>query len=141
MAAPGIVEDIVVDLTLEVDPAVDADRMVHDLDLPGIEIMRTASATTIWLTVLVAATSEAAAVKEVRALVVAQIPQAARVVQATVVTSAPLGDLHARLDTLDDDELDRISLRDLVETHLWNNRHPEQDLLGGWGGRRRRRAS
>ena len=140
MAVPGIVEDIVVDLTLEVDPAVGIDTLVRELSLPGVEIMRTASATTAWLTVLVASTSEAEAVSHVRTQVVDQIPQAARVVQTTVVTSAPLGDLHALLDTLDDDELDRVSLRDLVEAHLWNHRHPQRDLVAGRRERRARRA-
>lgn len=110
-----------VDLTLEVDPGVEAESLARALVLPGLEILRSASATSVWLTVLVASDTESGAVATVRDSVLAQIPQAARVVRTTVVTSAPLGDLHARLDAGNDD-LESITLRDLVETHLWNRR-------------------
>ena len=116
---PGIVEDIVVDLTLEVDPSIGSESLARALRLPGVEILRSSSTTTVWLTVLLAADSEASAVRTFRDTVLAQIPQAARVVQAAVVTSAPLGDLHARLDAVADDP-ESFTLRDLVEQHLWS---------------------
>ena len=120
--AAGIVEDIVVDVVLEVDRAVDPERVAAELVLPGLEILRAASSTTIWLTLLVAAASEADAVAQVRAAVLPQVPQAARMVHATVVTSAPLGELHARLDVGEDEAPESMTLRDLVEAHLWSQR-------------------
>lgn len=134
--AAGIVEDIVVDLTLEVDPSVGTETLARRLVLPGMEILRSTSRTTVWLTVLLAADSEANAVRIMREAVLAQIPQAARVVQTTVVTSAPLGDLHARLDAVEDDP-ESITLRDLVEQHLWRRGEHSARSAGALGGRRR----
>jgi hypothetical protein len=134
--AAGIVEDIVVDLTLEVDPSVGTESLARSLVLPGMEILRSTSATTVWLTVLVASDSEASAVGTVREAVLAQIPQAARVIHTAVVTSAPLGDLHARLDSADGDP-ESITLRDLVEHHLWT-RGEHNARRGGTSNARRR---
>ena len=136
--AAGIVEDIVVDLTLEVDSEVGAEELARSLVLPGVEILRSATLTSVWVTVLVAADTEAGAVALVRDSILAQIPQAARVVQAAVVTSAPLGDLHARLDAVEE-EPESITLRDLVEAHLWNRR--EGPDRGRGPGQARRRVS
>lgn len=133
--AAGIVEDIVVDLTLEVDPSVGAERIARSLVLPGTEILRSTAATTVWVTVLLAADSEASAVRTLRDSVLAQIPQAARVVQTAAVTSAPLGDLHARLDAIDDDP-ESITLRDLVEQHLWSRGEHTARAAGAVRGRR-----
>ena len=134
--AAGIVEDIVVDLTLEVDPSVETEGLARSLVLPGVEILRSTSVATVWLTVLLAADSEASAVRRVREAVLAQIPQAARVVQTTVVTSAPLGDLHARLDAAEDDP-ESITLRDLVEQHLWSRGEHRARSAGALEARRR----
>lgn len=115
-----LVEDHVVDMVVQVDTrGVDLARLVASITLPGVEILRTSSRGMIWLTALVTAATEAQAIASVRDAVLGQVA-VDRVLVTTVITSAPLGDLYARLDSvLDDEQLARIDLRDLVEQTLW----------------------
>jgi hypothetical protein len=73
----------------------------------------------IWLTALVAADGEPAAIRTVQDAVLGQLGGDSRVVVATVVTSAPLGDLYARLEAVAEHELDRMDLIELVEATMW----------------------
>lgn len=120
----GAIEDFVIDMVIEVDSrGVDVDAVARRIQLPGIEILRTSGRGMIWLTALVAAEAEQAAIRQVQGSVLAQLDGPSRVVVATVITSAPLGDLYARLDSvLSDPELDRMDLIDLVEASMWTDR-------------------
>lgn len=128
-------EDYVVDMVIEVESrGVDVDALARQLVVPGFEVLRTSSRGMIWLTALVTAGSEAAAIQQVQDEVLGQLA-GARVVVASVVTCAPLGDLYARLDSvLTDPELNRMDLIDLVEATLWSEQgHPARqsgDALG-----------
>jgi hypothetical protein len=117
-------EDYVVDMVIEVESrGVDVDALARRITLPGIEVLRTSGRGMIWLTALVTADGEPAAIQQVQDDVLAQL-SGARVMVASVVTSAPLGDLYARLDSvLTDPDLDRLDLIDLVEVTLWS--HPD----------------
>ena len=122
-------EDYVVDMVIEVESrGVDVDALARQLVVPGFEVLRTSGRGMIWLTALVTASGEPAAIQQVQDEVLGQLA-GARVVVATVVTSAPLGDLYARLDSvLTDPDLDRMDLIDLVEATLWNQPgHPARD--------------
>jgi hypothetical protein len=114
-------EDFVIDMVVEVDSrGIDVDALARSLELPGVEILRTSGRGLIWLTALVTAQSEASAILEVQDTVLAQLSAESRVVVATAVTSAPLGDLYARLTALGADrEMDRMDLVDLVEVTMW----------------------
>ena len=115
-------DDFVVDLVLEVDSrGIGVEDLARRICLPGMEILRTTARGTVWLTALVTADRESAAIARVRDSVLAQLPDRPRSVVAAVVTSAPLGDLYARLDALmGDEELDAIDVRDLVEKAMWD---------------------
>lgn len=128
--AMGRDEDFVIDMVVEVDSrGIDVDSLAHQIALPGVEILRTSRRGMIWLTALVAAEGETAAIREVEDRVLAQLSGGSRVVVATSVTSVPLGDLYARLDSvLADHELDRLDLIDLVEATLWTQEPPAADL-------------
>lgn len=117
-------EDYVVDMVIEVDSrGIDVDAVARTVVLPGVEILRTGGRGMIWLTALVTADGEAAAIALVNDAVHACLSGSARVVVSTVVCSAPLGDLYARLDgVLSDGELDRLDLFELVEACMWD--HP-----------------
>ena len=123
-------EDFVIDMVVEVDSrGIDVDSLARRIDLPGIEILRTSRRGMIWLTALVAAEGETAAIREVEGRVLSQLSEGSRVVVATSVTSAPLGDLYARLDSvLADHELDRMDLMQLVEATLWTREAHTADL-------------
>ena len=124
-------EDYVVDMVIEVESrGVDVDGLARRITVPGIEVLRTSGRGMIWLTALVTADGEPAAIEQVQDDVLAQL-SGARVVVASVVTSAPLGDLYARLDTvLTDPDLDRMDLIDLVEATLWSQSdHPGRRRL------------
>jgi hypothetical protein len=113
-------EDYVIDMVVEVESrGVDVDAVARGLELPGVEVLRTTGRGMIWLTALVTAQGESEAIREVQDSVLAQLGAQSRVVVAAVVTSAPLGDLYARLDSVADHELDRMDLIDLVEATLW----------------------
>jgi hypothetical protein len=113
-------EDYVIDMVVEVESrGVDVDAVARGLELPGVEVLRTTGRGMIWLTALVTAHGESEAIREVQDSVLAQLGAQSRVVVAAVVTSAPLGDLYARLDSVADHELDRMDLIDLVEATLW----------------------
>ncbi len=116
-------EDHVIDIVVQVEArGIDVDALVARITLPGVEILRTSSRGMIWPTSLVTASTEAQAIAVVRDAVLGQVP-VDRVLVSTVITSAPLGDLYARLDeVLDDEHLARIDLRDLVEHTLWSAR-------------------
>jgi hypothetical protein len=115
-------EDFVVDMVLEVDSrGIGVEDLARRICLPGMEILRTSAHGTIWLTALVTTDCESAAIREVRDSVLAQLPDRPRMAVTSVVTSAPLGDLYARLDAvLDDAELGDIDVRDLVEQVMWD---------------------
>ena len=117
----GVGEDFVVDLLVEVDSrGVDVDAVARSITVPGVEILRTTGRGMIWLTALVTADGDAAAIRQVQDSVLQVLDDTSRIVVATVVCSAPLGDLYARLSTVaTDDELDRLDLIDLVEATLW----------------------
>jgi hypothetical protein len=111
-------EDFVIDMVIEVDSrGIDVDALARQITVPGVEVLRTSGRGMIWLTALVTAEGETAAIRSVQDQVLPQLRDGSRVV---VVTSALLGDLYARLDTgLADHELDRLDLIDLVEATVW----------------------
>ncbi|MCU0300600.1 MAG: hypothetical protein MUF35_03225 [Candidatus Nanopelagicales bacterium] len=115
-------EEYVVDMVVEVESrGLDVDALARSIVLPGVEVLRTTGLGMIWLTALVAAADEPAAIREVQQAVLGQLGGPSRVVVATVVTSAPLGDLYARLEAAGDDDLDRLDLIDLVEATMWGS--------------------
>ena len=128
-------EDYVVDMVIEVESrGVDVDALASRITLPGVEVLRTSGRGMIWLTALVTAGGEPAAIQHVQDDVLAQLA-GARVVVACVVTSAPLGDLYARLDSvLTDPDLDRMDLIDLVEATLWSSADHPAARRGALGG-------
>jgi len=111
-----------VDMVLEVDSrGIGVEDLARRICLPGMEILRTSARGTIWLTALVTAEGESAAIREVRDSVLAQLPDRPRATVTSVVNSAPLGDLYARLDAvLGDEELETLDVRDLVEQVMWD---------------------
>jgi len=115
-------DDFVVDMVLEVDSrGIGVEDLARRICLPGMEILRTSARGTIWLTALVTAEGESAAIREVRDSVLAQLPDRPRATVTSVVNSAPLGDLYARLDAvLGDHELETLDVRDLVEQVMWD---------------------
>ncbi len=115
-------DDFVVDMVLEVDSrGIDVEDLARRICLPGMEILRTSARGTIWLTALVTAEGESAAIRGVRDSVLAQLPDRPRATVTSVVNSAPLGDLYARLDeVLGDEELETLDVRDLVEQVMWD---------------------
>ena len=115
-------DDFVVDMVLEVDSrGIGVEDLARRICLPGMEILRTSARGTIWLTALVTAEGESAAIREVRDSVLAQLPDRPRATVTSVVNSAPLGDLYARLDSvLGDEELETLDVRDLVEQVMWD---------------------
>jgi hypothetical protein len=115
-------DDFVVDMVLDVDSrGIGVEELARRICLPGMEILRTSARGTIWLTALVTAEGESAAIRQVRDSVLAQLPDRPRVTVTSVVDSAPLGDLYARLDAvLGDAELAAIDVRDLVEQVMWD---------------------
>lgn len=115
-------DDFVVDMVLEVDSrGIGVEDLARRICLPGMEILRTSARGTIWLTALVTAEGESAAIREVRDSVLAQLPDRPRATVTSVVHSAPLGDLYARLDSvLGDEELETLDVRDLVEQVMWD---------------------
>ena len=117
-------DDFVVDMVLEVDSrGIGVEDLARRICLPGMEILRTSARGTIWLTALVTAEGESAAIREVRDRVLAQLPDRPRATVTSVVNSAPLGDLYARLDeVLGDEELETLDVRDLVEQVMWDRR-------------------
>jgi hypothetical protein len=113
-------EEFVIDIVVEVESrGVDVDAVARSIVLPGVEVLRTTGRGMIWLTALVAADGEPAAIRSVQDAVLAQLGGDSRVVVATVVTSAPLGDLYARLEAVAEHELDRMDLIELVEATMW----------------------
>ena len=115
-------DDFVVDMVLEVDSrGIGVEDLARQICLPGMEILRTSARGTIWLTALVTAEGESAAIRGVRDSVLAQLPDRPRATVTSVVNSAPLGDLYARLDeVLGDEELETLDVRDLVEQVMWD---------------------
>lgn len=121
-------DDFVVDMVLEVDSrGIGVEDLARQICLPGMEILRTSARGTIWLTALVTAEGESAAIREVRDSVLAQLPDRPRATVTSVLNSAPLGDLYARLDeVLGDEELETLDVRDLVEQVMWDR--PRADV-------------
>jgi hypothetical protein len=121
-------DDFVVDMVLDVDSrGIDVEELARRICLPGMEILRTNARGTIWLTALVTAEGESAAIRQVRDSVLAQLPDRPRATVTSIVDSAPLGDLYARLDAvLGDEELESIDVRDLVEQVMWDR--PRVDI-------------
>ena len=121
-------DDFVVDMVLEVDSrGIGVEDLARQICLPGMEILRTSARGTIWLTALVTAEGESAAIRGVRDSVLAQLPDRPRATVTSVVNSAPLGDLYARLDeVLGDEELETLDVRDLVEQVMWDR--PRADV-------------
>jgi hypothetical protein len=115
-------DDFVVDMVLEVDSrGIGVEDLARRLRLPGMEILRTSARGTIWLTALVTAEGESAAIRAVRDSVLAQLPDRPRATVTSVVNSAPLGDLYARLnEVLGDAELETLDVRDLVAQVMWD---------------------
>jgi hypothetical protein len=115
-------DDFVVDMVLEVDSrGIGVEDLARQICLPGMEILRTSARGTIWLTALVTAEGESAAIRGVRDSVLAQLPDRPRATVTSVVNSAPLGDLYARLDeVLGDEELETLDVRELVERVMWD---------------------
>ena len=115
-------DDFVVDMVLEVDSrGIGVEDLARRICLPGMEILRTSARGTIWLTALVTAEGESAAIRAVRDSVLAQLPDPPRATITSVINSAPLGDLYARLDAvLGDEELGSLDVRDLVERVMWD---------------------
>ena len=120
---PTLHEDFVVYMVVEVDSrGIDVDVLSRSLTVPGVEVLRTSRRGMIWLTALVTAPGEATAIGEVQRRVLERVPPGSRIVVATTVAGAPLGDLRARLEAVDlDRTLDRMDLIDLVETALGNS--------------------
>jgi hypothetical protein len=121
-------DDFVVDMVLDVDSrGIDVEELARRICLPGMEILRTNARGTIWLTALVTAEGESAAIRQVRDSVLAQLPDRPRATVTSIVDSAPLGDLYARLEAvLGDEELESIDVRDLVEQVMWDR--PRVDI-------------
>ena len=115
-------DDFVVDMVLEVDSrGIGVEDLARRICLPGMEVLRTSAKGTIWLTALVTAEGESAAIREVRDSVLAQLPDRPRATVTSVVNSAPLGDLYARLgEVLGDEQLETLDVRDLVEQVMWD---------------------
>lgn len=115
-------DDFVVDMVLEVGSrGIDVEDLARRICLPGMEILRVSARGTIWLTALVTAEGESAAIRQVRESVLTQLPDRPRATVTSVVHSVPLGDLYARLDAvLGDEELGSIDVRDLVEQVMWD---------------------
>lgn len=115
-------DDFVVDMVLEVGSrGIDVEALARQICLPGMEILRVSARGTIWLTALVTAEGESAAIRAVRESVLTQLPDRPRATVTSVVHSVPLGDLYARLDAvLGDEELGSIDVRDLVEQVMWD---------------------
>lgn len=115
-------DDFVVDMVLEVDSrGIGVEDLARRIRLPGMEVLRTSAKGTIWLTALVTAEGESAAIREVRDSVLAQLPDRPRATVTSVVNSAPLGDLYARLgEVLGDEQLETLDVRDLVEQVMWD---------------------
>jgi hypothetical protein len=114
-------EEYVIDIVVEVESrGVDVDAVARSIVLPGVEVLRTTGRGMIWLTALVTADGEPAAIRSVQDAVLHQLGGDSRVVVATVVSSAPLGDLYARLDAVAEHELARMDLIDLVEATMWS---------------------
>jgi hypothetical protein len=115
-------DDFVVDMVLEVDSrGIGVEDLARRICLPGMEILRTSARGTIWLTALVTAEGESVAIREVRDSVLAQLPDRPRATVTSVINSAPLGDLYARLEAvLGDEELETLDVRDLVEQVMWD---------------------
>ena len=115
-------DDFVVDMVLEVDSrGIGVEDLARRICLPGMEVLRTSARGTIWLTALVTAEGESAAIREVRDSVLAQLPDRPRATVTSVVNSAPLGDLYARLgEVLGDEQLETLDVRDLVEQVMWD---------------------
>jgi hypothetical protein len=115
-------DDFVVDMVLEVDSrGIGVEDLARRICLPGMEILRTSARGTIWLTALVTAEGESAAIRAVRDSVLAQLPDRPRATVTAVVDSAALSDLYARLDdVLGDEDLGAIEVRDLVERVMWD---------------------
>jgi hypothetical protein len=115
-------DDFVVDMVLEVDSrGIGVEDLARRICLPGMEILRTSARGTIWLTALVTAEGESAAIRAVRDSVLAQLPERPRSAITAVVSSAPLSDLYARLGAvLGDEELGEIDIRDLVAQEMWD---------------------
>jgi hypothetical protein len=115
-------DDFVVDMVLEVDSrGIDVEELARRICLPGMEVLRTTARGTIWLTALVTAEGESAAIRQVRDSVLTQLPDRPRATVTSVIDSAPLGDLYARLDAvLGDEELEAIDVRELVEQVMWD---------------------
>ena len=115
-------DDFVVDMVLEVDSrGIGVEDLARRICLPGMEILRTSARGTIWLTALVTAEGESAAIRAVRDAVLVQLPDRPRATVTSVVNSAPLSDLYARLNAvLGDAELDTLDVRDLVEQVMWD---------------------
>jgi hypothetical protein len=115
-------DDFVVDMVLDVDSrGIDVEELARRICLPGMEILRTSARGTIWLTALVTAEGESAAIRQVRDSVLAQLPDRPRVTVTSVVDSAPLGDLYARLDAvLGDEQIEALDVRELVEQVMWD---------------------
>ena len=118
----GEFDDYVVDMVLEVDSrGIGVEELARRICLPGMEILRSTARGTIWLTALVTAEGDAAAIREVRDSVLAQLPDRPRAVAAAVVNSIPLGDLYARLEAVvSDEELAEMDVRDLVAQTMWD---------------------
>jgi hypothetical protein len=121
-------DDFVVDMVLDVDSrGIDVEELARRICLPGMEILRTNARGTIWLTALVTAEGESAAIRQVRDSVLAQLPDLPRATVTSVIDSAPLGDLYARLDAvLGNEDLEAIDVRDLVEQVMWDR--PRVDI-------------
>lgn len=120
----GTVEDMddyVVDVVIEVDSrGIGVEEIARRLCQPGMEILRVTERGTIWLTALVAARGESAAIREVRDGVVAQLPDRPRSLAAAVVGGDPLGDLHSRLHSiLADADFEVFDAHELVDRHSW----------------------
>ena len=72
-------DDFVVDMVLEVDSrGIGVEDLARRICLPGMEILRTSARGTIWLTALVTAEGESAAIRAVRDSVLAQLPERPR---------------------------------------------------------------
>jgi hypothetical protein len=115
-------DDFVVDMVLEVGSrGIDVEDLARQICLPGMEILRISARGTIWLTALVTAEGESQAIRLVRDRVLDQLPERPRATVTSVINTAPLGDLYARLDAvLGDEDLGAIDVRDLVEAQMWD---------------------